>query len=142
MASPTLDRRSLNRAFLARQLLLERADLPLGEALEHLVGLQAQSPQAPYVGLWSPLAGFDPAELAQLLLERRAVRMRSCARRSTWAAPRTASSCGRSSRQSLRVASRATTAGNTKESTWTSWQRPDALLSGPNRGRSESSSSS
>jgi winged helix DNA-binding protein len=71
----TLDRRTLNRTFLARQLLLERADFRAAEALEHLVGMQAQSPQAPYIGLWSRLADFDPDELAQLLLDRRAVRI-------------------------------------------------------------------
>jgi Winged helix DNA-binding domain len=71
----TLDRRTLNRTLLARQLLLEQADMPVLEALEHLVGLQAQSPQAPYVGLWSRLAGFDPHELSRLLVERRAVRI-------------------------------------------------------------------
>jgi hypothetical protein len=73
--APPLDRRTLNRTFLARQLLLSRADLPAAKALEHLVGMQAQSPQAPYVGLWSRLAGFDPDELSRLLLERRAVRI-------------------------------------------------------------------
>jgi hypothetical protein len=70
-----LDRRTLNRTFLARQLLLERADLRVAEAVEHLVGVQAQSPQAPYVGLWSRLAGFDPDDLSRLLVERRAVRI-------------------------------------------------------------------
>lgn len=69
-----LDRRSLNRALLVRQLLGSRCDLTPAAALEHLVGLQAQEPHEPYVGLWSRLAGFAPDELAALLEDRRAVR--------------------------------------------------------------------
>jgi hypothetical protein len=42
-----LSRRAVNRATLARQLLLDRARLPVSHALEHLVGLQAQAPKAP-----------------------------------------------------------------------------------------------
>ena len=66
--------RGRNRALLARQLLLARADIGVVAALEHLVAMQAQSPQAPYVGLWSRLAGFDPDELSRLLVDRQVVR--------------------------------------------------------------------
>jgi hypothetical protein len=71
---PVLTRRALGRATLARQLLLERRELPAAAALEHLVGLQAQVPRAPHVALWSRLAGYDPAELDALLTSRAVVR--------------------------------------------------------------------
>jgi hypothetical protein len=69
-----LTRRALNRASLARQFLLERADVPVPAAVEHLGGVQAQEPQEPFVGLWSRLRGFDPAELSRLLTDRALVR--------------------------------------------------------------------
>ena len=50
---PVLDRRTLNRTLLLRQHLLERRDLGAAEMLEHLVGMQAQVPLDPYIGLWS-----------------------------------------------------------------------------------------
>jgi hypothetical protein len=74
MTSPTLDRRSLNRALLARQLLLERVDRTPTEVVEHLVGLQAQEPIDPYVALWSRITDFDPMVLSDLLANRQAVR--------------------------------------------------------------------
>ena len=70
----TLTRRALNRALLARQHLLVRADLPVYAAVEHLFGLQAQAPAPPYYALWTRLAAFDPEELSRLLVERRVVR--------------------------------------------------------------------
>ncbi|KUL49493.1 winged helix DNA-binding domain-containing protein [Streptomyces sp. NRRL S-1521] len=69
-----LDTRALGRATLARQLLLERADMPPLVAVAHLCGLQAQEPQEPFVGLWSRLRGFEPGSLDDLLVERRVVR--------------------------------------------------------------------
>ncbi|MFG1708710.1 winged helix DNA-binding domain-containing protein [Nonomuraea sp. M3C6] len=69
-----LDTRALNRATLARQLLLDRADVPVLDAVAHLGGLQAQEPQEPFVGLWSRLRAFDAAVLSDLLTGRRVVR--------------------------------------------------------------------
>jgi hypothetical protein len=66
--------RQLNRATLDRQLLLSRSSLTVIDAIEHLVGLQAQVPANPYVGLWSRIEGFDPEELSRLLVDRALVR--------------------------------------------------------------------
>ncbi|MEP7022876.1 MAG: winged helix DNA-binding domain-containing protein [Actinomycetota bacterium] len=74
-AHPVLDHRALNRATLERQFLLERVSQPVPETLEHLVGLQAQAPDAPYIGLWSRLTGFDADQLARLIASREAVRV-------------------------------------------------------------------
>ncbi|MET7392747.1 winged helix DNA-binding domain-containing protein [Dactylosporangium sp. NPDC005572] len=68
----TLTWRALNRALLARQMLLERAALPVPEALERMGGLQAQYAPSMYIGLWSRVADLDRDEVTRLL-ERREV---------------------------------------------------------------------
>jgi hypothetical protein len=70
----TLTRRSLNRATLGRQLLLDRADVSAHSVIECLVGLQAQDPDPPYIGLWSRIAAFQLEDLTQLLYRRKVVR--------------------------------------------------------------------
>ncbi|WP_256104763.1 winged helix DNA-binding domain-containing protein [Streptomyces sp. ODS05-4] len=70
--APTLGVRALNRATLARQLLLRRAALGAEEAVARLVGLQAQNTRPPYHALAARLDGFRPEELSELM-ERRAV---------------------------------------------------------------------
>lgn len=72
MANRVLTLRELNRATLARQLLLERAQLAVPAAIEQVVGLQAQQAAPPYVGLWTRLQDFRRDDLATLI-ENRAV---------------------------------------------------------------------
>ena len=81
MKAPLLTRAELNRATLARQLLLERETLAVPEAVARLAGLQAQVPGPPFVGLWSRLEGFAREALVGAL-ERREV-VRATAMRST-----------------------------------------------------------
>jgi hypothetical protein len=57
----------LNRATLARQMLLGRATLSVPAAVERLVGMQAQQPSAPFVGLWTRLPDFTREDLATLI---------------------------------------------------------------------------
>ncbi|MET3804705.1 hypothetical protein ABIB25_001701 [Nakamurella sp. UYEF19] len=75
MTIPVLSVRALNRALLARQMLLERSAISVHRAIEHLVGMQAQLPTPPYYGLWSRLANFNPQELSQLFLDRQVARI-------------------------------------------------------------------
>jgi len=70
-----LSSRDLNRALLARQMLLKRKKLSAASAIEHLVGMQSQLPNSPYVGLWSRLTGFKKSELIDLYNNREVVRL-------------------------------------------------------------------
>ena len=69
-----LTRRCLNRATSERQLLLRRAELSALDAIERLVGLQAQDPDPPYVGLWARITAFRLDDLTRLLFRREVVR--------------------------------------------------------------------
>ncbi|WP_432950181.1 winged helix DNA-binding domain-containing protein [Kribbella sp. CA-253562] len=75
MTTRPLSRRELNRATLARQFLLSRTDRSVPDVIEHLVGLQAQTPHTWYTGLWTRIAGFSPEVAADGLVERTLVRM-------------------------------------------------------------------
>lgn len=70
----TLSLRQLNRATLARQLLLDRAALDPASALAQVAGLQAQVVNPPYIGLWTRLETFEKADLIRLIDERAVVR--------------------------------------------------------------------
>ncbi|WP_045745979.1 winged helix DNA-binding domain-containing protein [Actinoplanes rectilineatus] len=64
----SISERGLNRATLARQMLLERARIPAPEAVRRLVGLQAQAPATPYLAIWNRVAGFDGDSLDEAFL--------------------------------------------------------------------------
>ncbi|MFF3325342.1 winged helix DNA-binding domain-containing protein [Streptomyces sp. NPDC002889] len=75
---PVLSNRALNRATLARQLLLRRAprsEMSVAGAVEHLVGLQAQNVKPPYYALAARLDAFDPQELSALMESRDVARI-------------------------------------------------------------------
>ena len=72
VAERVLTQRDLNRALLARQLLLERHRLPLPRALERIGGIQNQYAPNAYIRLWSCLEGFERDALDRAL-ERRSV---------------------------------------------------------------------
>ena len=74
MAPETLTTRQLNRATLARQLLLAREPIGPVEAIGRLCGLQAQEPAPPFVGLWTRLEGFEREHLLAALHDREIVR--------------------------------------------------------------------
>ena len=73
MADRVLSQRALNRALLARQLLLERSSLSIEETVEQVGGLQTQYAPSGYVGLWSRLATFERSDLTAALEDRTVV---------------------------------------------------------------------
>ena len=68
----TLTERELNRALLARQMLLERVSAPLPRVLERMGGLQAQYAPSMYIGLWSRVEGLERDAVTRGL-ERRSI---------------------------------------------------------------------
>lgn len=74
MTPETLTVRQLNRATLARQMLLERERLSAVAAVERLAGMQAQLARPPFVGLWTRVEGFQREELVAGFHERALVR--------------------------------------------------------------------
>ncbi len=75
MANRILALREINRATLARQLLLERSSMVATAAVERLVGMQAQLASAPYVGLWTRLTDFSRGDLAGAIERREVVKV-------------------------------------------------------------------
>lgn len=70
----TLTLRELNRATLARQLMLERHALSVPQAIDHMAGIHAQIPNSPYFGLWTRLQDFRREALAELIEKRQVVK--------------------------------------------------------------------
>ncbi|MDQ3344699.1 MAG: winged helix DNA-binding domain-containing protein [Chloroflexota bacterium] len=73
MAEPVLTARALNRALLARQMLLERSQMSLTQVMQQIGGVQTQYAPAGYIGLWSRMRDFDRPMLTRALEERRAI---------------------------------------------------------------------
>ena len=69
-----LTTRQLNRATLARQMLLAREQISAVDGVGRLGGLQAQEPKPPFIGLWTRLAGFSADALREALQDRAVVR--------------------------------------------------------------------
>jgi hypothetical protein len=74
MAESTISARGLNRATLARQMLLARERVKPVPAIERLAGMQAQWPRPPFVGLWTRLEGFTRDDLLKAIERRDVVR--------------------------------------------------------------------
>src|SRR4029079_7956261 len=74
VAERVLTLKELNRATLARQLLLERKKIGVLPAIERLAGMQAQWPPSPYIGLWSRIIGFRRGMLERAIPAREVVK--------------------------------------------------------------------
>jgi hypothetical protein len=74
MTPHKLTSKELNRATLARQMLLAREPLAVPAAVERLAGMQAQEPKHPFIGLWTRIDGFEAAALREALEQREVVR--------------------------------------------------------------------
>ena len=74
MTERVLTLRELNRALLARQLLLERRKLGVQQAVEKLCAIQAQWPQSPYIALWTRLTSFRKEQLTRALEQHKVVK--------------------------------------------------------------------
>ncbi len=74
MSDDKLSVRQLNRATLARQILLERESVTVPEAITRLCGLQSQEPRPPFIGLWARLYPFHIGDLTEALHSRQVVR--------------------------------------------------------------------
>ena len=74
VAPQTLTRMQLNRATLARQMLLKRETVSAVDAVRRLCGMQAQEPKHPFIGLWTRVEGFRREQLFSALHEREIVR--------------------------------------------------------------------
>jgi Winged helix DNA-binding domain len=72
LSERVLTQRELNRALLARQLLLERVRLPLPRVVDRLAGIQAQYAPSSYIALWTRVEGFRREQLTRAL-ERRSL---------------------------------------------------------------------
>jgi hypothetical protein len=73
--SRVMSLRALNRTLLARQLLIKRSNMSTPDVLEHLIGMQSQTPNSPYISLWTRIDNFKHETLSQLLVNRNAVRI-------------------------------------------------------------------
>lgn len=73
--SPTpITARHLNRATLARQMLLAREEAGSAAAVVRLGGLQAQLARPPHVSLWSRIEGYRREDLIEAVARRELVR--------------------------------------------------------------------
>jgi hypothetical protein len=70
----SLTPRQLNRATLARQLLLRREPMDVPEGIQRVVALQAQEPASPYLAMWTRLADFRPDDLDAAFAAREVVK--------------------------------------------------------------------